>query len=59
MLEVIHKLYGYEIDVRLLLDSVVFDISRNKDISDAYKEATLKAGITINDIFSFDALKKV
>lgn len=32
LLEVIVNVYGGLVDVRLLLDSVIFDISRNEDI---------------------------
>ncbi|CAD8091985.1 unnamed protein product [Paramecium sonneborni] len=56
---VIRELYQEDVELRMLLDGVIFDISRNQDIIDAYTEVTNRVGITINDIFSFDALKKV
>ncbi|CAD8068989.1 unnamed protein product [Paramecium primaurelia] len=56
---VIKEFYQEDVDLRILLDSVIFDISRNQDIIDAYTEATKRVGLTMDDIFSFDALRKV
>ncbi|CAD8166978.1 unnamed protein product [Paramecium octaurelia] len=55
----IKEFYSDDVELRILLDSVIFDITRNQEILDAYTEVTKRVGIAINDIFSFDALRKV